>query len=170
MIKRSFRNRHSAGIAVAIAISALMAIAPPVFADQSISIEGGAKETNLPVQILSIDKSVVLKNPGKDSAQLLWPENSPEAQVTITKVTMQPGAISERHSHAISEQTWLIEQGEGTMLLADDQTAPVKAGELVRTPPRVVHGIKNTGSGILVYISITTPPENMTKFYKERAK
>ncbi|QXZ98567.1 cupin domain-containing protein [Rhizobium sp. B230/85] len=88
----------------------------------------------MPVQILSMNKSVVLKNPGKDSAQLLWGENSPEAKVTITKVTMQPGAVSERHTHAVSEQIWLVEKGEGDMLLADGQTTPIKAGQLVRTP------------------------------------
>ncbi|MGV1768381.1 cupin domain-containing protein [Rhizobium rhizogenes] len=158
------------GLAGVIAIVALSTLANPSSADQAKPIVQDAKETKLPVQILSMDKSVILKNPGKDSAQLLWGENSPEAQVTITKVTMQPGAVSERHSHPVSEQIWLVEKGEGDMLLADGQTTPIKAGELVRTPPGVVHGIKNTGSVPLEYTSITTPPEDMTKFYKERSK
>ncbi|MBO9136304.1 cupin domain-containing protein [Rhizobium sp. K7/93] len=86
--------------------------------------------------------------------------------MTITRVTMKPGAVSARHSHPNSEQTWLIEAGQGMLLLEGDQSIPLSAGEIVRTPPCVVHGIENTGEGALVYLAITTPPEDMGKYYE----
>lgn len=128
---------------------------------------GSVAEAALPIQILDMAKTTVFHNPGKDSAQLLWSGNSPEAQVTITRVTMQPGAISERHIHATSEQTWIVEQGDGMLLLGNGKSVPIKAGDLVRTPPNNTHGIENTGKEIFIYTSITTPPENMAKFYKD---
>jgi len=35
----------------------------------------------------------VLIKPGIQSRQLLWPQNSPESQATITQVTMEPGSV-----------------------------------------------------------------------------
>jgi mannose-6-phosphate isomerase-like protein (cupin superfamily) len=53
----------------------------------------------------------VLTKPGIASEQIVWPQNAPDAQVTITRVTMRPGTTSNTHSHPESEQTWIIEQG-----------------------------------------------------------
>jgi len=125
-------------------------------------------EVTLPVQILPAEKAVVLRNPGKDSVQLLSVENSPESKVTITSVTMAPGAISDRHSHPISEQIWIVQKGTGTLLLDNDSIQEIHAGDVVRTPPKITHGVKNTGSENFEYISITTPPEDMTHFYGEK--
>jgi quercetin dioxygenase-like cupin family protein len=121
------------------------------------------------VRILPMDKAVVLRNPGKDSTQILWPENAPESQVTITRVVMQPGAVSERHKHARSEQIWMVEKGTGTLLLGEGKTREIKTGDLVITPLGETHGVTNTGTEALVYVSVTTPPENFTGFYSDRA-
>ena len=74
------------------------------------------------VQRLTIKQATVLRNPGKQSMQIVSPENAPDAAVTITRVTMEPGAISPRHSHARSEQIWIVEEGSATLLLAGDRT------------------------------------------------
>jgi hypothetical protein len=55
--------------------------------------------------------------------------------VTITRVTMETGATSPRHSHPKSEQTWIVEQGTATLLLANEEAAEMRAGDVVRTPP-----------------------------------
>lgn len=117
---------------------------------------------------LSIDGATVLHNPGKQSAQIVWSENAPGALVTITRVTMDPGAISTRHSHAVAEQTWIVEAGTATLLLADERTEELKPGDVIRTPPREVHGIENTGPDPFVYLTVTAPPEDMSKFYSGR--
>lgn len=122
------------------------------------------------VQRLSADDFDVLENPGVASVQIVWGGNAPESKVTVTRVTMQQGAESARHSHKNAEQTWLVERGEATLLLADDETAPLKAGDVVRTPAGDIHGVTNTGSGEFVYLAITTPPQDFRSAYQRHEK
>ena len=81
---------------------------------------------------------------------------------------MQPGAISDRHSHTVSEQTWLIEEGEATLLMDGGGRAPLHVGDVVRTPPGEVHGVKNTGPRQFVYLAITSPPQDFSAAYQHR--
>lgn len=122
----------------------------------------------MPVQRLSSADFESLSNPGVTSLQIMWRANAPDARVTITRVTMEPGAVSQRHSHPHSEQTWIVEKGTATMLLADDRTQVVEAGEVLRTPAGEIHGVINTGSEPFVYLSITTPPQDFTAAYRRR--
>ncbi len=96
------------------------------------------------------------------------PKNAPEARVTITRVTMEPGAVSARHAHPASEQIWLIEQGSALLLMADGQTDGLRAGDVVRTPAGTIHGVANTGSEPFVYLTVTTPPQDFTPAYQGR--
>jgi mannose-6-phosphate isomerase-like protein (cupin superfamily) len=121
----------------------------------------------MPIQRLSARDVTVLKNPGKRSEQLVWDRNAPDAAMTITRVTMEPGAVSTLHAHAKAEQIWLIEQGSGTLLMDGGAEAQVAAGDVVRTPAGEAHGIVNSGSAPLVYFAITVPPEDFTKRYAE---
>jgi quercetin dioxygenase-like cupin family protein len=123
----------------------------------------------LTIQRLSAADFTTLGNPGFRSVQMVWPTNAPDARVTITRVTMEPGATSARHSHPASEQIWLIEQGDALLLMADGQTDRLRAGDVVRTPAGAIHGVANTGAGPLVYLSVTTPPQDFSPAYK-RAK
>ena len=120
------------------------------------------------IQRLSVRDAAVLRNPGKRSEQFLWPQNAPDCPVTVTRATMEPGAVSETHSHARSEQIWIVEQGSGVILLGDGKQTELGEGDIIRTPPGVTHGIVNTGAGPLVYLSITTPPEDFSALYKDR--
>ena len=122
----------------------------------------------MPIIRLSSADFTTLENPGKRSEQIVWPENAPEARVTITRVTMDPGATSARHSHAGAEQTWLVERGRGTLLLEDGGSDDIQAGDVIITPPGGVHGVTNTGDEQLVYLSVTTPPDDFTRAYKRR--
>ena len=96
----------------------------------------------------------------------MWPNNAPDARVTITRVTIEPGAASARHAHAASEQIWLIEQGDALLLMADSQTDRLRAGDVVRTPAGAVHGVANTGAEPFVYLAVTTPPQDFSRAYK----
>ena len=107
-----------------------------------------------------------MQNPGFQSVQIVWPHNAPEARVTITRVTMEPGATSARHMHPVSEQIWLIEQGSALLLTTDDRTDALQAGDVVRTPAGTIHGVANTGSEPFVYLAVTTPPQDFTPAYK----
>jgi mannose-6-phosphate isomerase-like protein (cupin superfamily) len=78
---------------------------------------------------------------------------------------MDPGATSKRHSHPKAEQVWVVEEGSGTLLLAEERTEQIEAGDVVRTPAGDIHGLTNSGSKPLVYIAITTPPQNFSPSY-----
>lgn len=119
------------------------------------------------IQRLTPNDFTTLENPGVLSQQIIWPKNAPEAKVTMTRVTMEPGATTPRHSHPKSEQTWIIERGTATLLLANDRTAEIKAGDVVRTPAGEVHGITNTGGEPFVYLTATTPPIDLTASYQK---
>ena len=120
------------------------------------------------IQRLSAADSTTLKKRGFRSVQIVWPNNAPEAQVTITRVTMEPGAASARHQHPVSEQIWLIEQGSAVLLMAGGETDKLRAGDVVRTPPGTIHGVTNTGSELFVYLAVTTPPQDFSSAYKRR--
>ena len=114
---------------------------------------------------LKVADAKQLRIDGKTSTQILCPGNAPDAQITITRVVMEPGAISPQHSHPRSEQTWIVESGSATLLLADGKTAPMERGDVLRTPIGEVHGIENTGVERFVYLTITAPPEDMSPHY-----
>ncbi len=107
-----------------------------------------------------------MENPGFRSLQIVWPNNAPDARVTITRVTMEPGAVSARHAHSASEQIWLIEQGDALLLMADAQTGRLRAGDVVRTPTGAIHGVANTGAEAFVYLAVTTPPQDFSPAYE----
>src|SRR6185295_6647030 len=107
----------------------------------------------------------VLKNSGVESEQLLFPENSKSSRVTITRVSVEPGAANPRHLHESSEQIWVALEGAGTLLLADKKTQPIEAGDVVRFEDGDLHGFKNTGATKFVYLSVTSPPLNFRAAY-----
>jgi uncharacterized RmlC-like cupin family protein len=49
------------------------------------------------IQRLTPNDRTVLESPGKRSEQIVWPENAPSARITLTRVTMEPGATSATH-------------------------------------------------------------------------
>ena len=117
------------------------------------------------LQRLRFNDCEVLSKTGIQSRQILWPKNAPQAHVTITHVSMEPGAISRPHVHQHSEQIWIVEQGEGLLLLGNGETERLCAGDVVRTPPGETHGVENTGAVPLVYLAVTTPPQDFTYAY-----
>jgi quercetin dioxygenase-like cupin family protein len=120
------------------------------------------------IQRLSAVDFTALENPGIRSVQIVWPKNAPEALVTITRVTMEPGSISARHSHPDREQIWIVERGRAMLLMDQNQTDEVQAGDVVRTPADSIHGVNNTGHEPFVYLAVTTPSQDFTPAYSER--
>ena len=120
------------------------------------------------IQRLSAADFTTLQSPGIRSVQIVWPNNAPEARVTITRITMEPGATSARHMHPVSEQIWLIEQGSALLLMTDGRTDGLRAGDVVRTPAGTIHGVTNTTGEPFVYLAVTTPSQDFTPVYKGR--
>jgi quercetin dioxygenase-like cupin family protein len=109
----------------------------------------------------------VLSNSGVESQQLLFPENSNSSRVTVTKVTIAPGAVSPRHRHEASEQIWVALLGAGTLLLDGGESRSIQAGDVVRFADGDVHGVENAGTLPFVYLSVTSPPINFRQAYAQ---
>ena len=121
------------------------------------------------MDIIRRDEIEEFANPGARSRQLLHPGNAASARVTITRVTLDPGAVNSRHSHSGSEQTWIALAGSGELLLADEATLPFAEGDVVRFAPGDVHGLRNTGATPFVYIAVTSPPLDFRGAYESHS-
>jgi quercetin dioxygenase-like cupin family protein len=104
-------------------------------------------------------------NSGVTSEQLLNPENSASQRVTITRVTVAPGARNPPHTHAASEQVRDALRGVATLLLEADATEAFAEGDIVRFADGESHGLVNTGHIEFVYLSVTSPPLNFRAAY-----
>jgi len=104
-------------------------------------------------------------NGGVTSEQLLFPENSQSRRITITRVSVAPGARNPPHVHAASEQVWVALRGNGLLLLGNATTAPFAEGDVVRFAEGDIHGLENPGSVEFVYLSVTSPPVNFRDAY-----
>jgi mannose-6-phosphate isomerase-like protein (cupin superfamily) len=87
--------------------------------------------------------------------------------LTVTWVEVPPGAEQRPHAHPDSEQVYLIVRGTGRAQVAGD-TEQVGEGDLVFIPPGAEHGIANSGSEPLVYVSAASPPVSMAELYDEQ--
>lgn len=109
-----------------------------------------------------------LSNPGVISRQLLNPDNSKSARVTITEVHLEAGASQPRHTHESSEQIWYAPRGSGTLLLENGNSLPFSAGDVVRFADKDVHGLLNSSKGEFIYLSVTAPPVHFGYAYKSQ--
>ena len=117
------------------------------------------------VEIIRRTDVASFANGGVTSEQLLFPENSKSQRLTITRVTVAPGAKNPPHTHAASEQVWVALRGSGRLLLAGATSAPIAQGDVVRFAEGDVHGFENTGATEFVYLSVTSPPINFRAAY-----
>ncbi len=117
------------------------------------------------MQLIKRIEIPVLRNSGVESEQLLFPESSPEAKATITRVTVPAGTTNPRHVHEASEQVWIALSGHGTLLLNGTTEARIEEGYVARFAPEDVHGFYNSGQQAFVYLSVTTPPRNFRSVY-----
>ena len=117
------------------------------------------------MEIIRRSEIASFANGGVTSEQLLFPENSRSQRVTITRVTVAPGAKNPPHSHAASEQVWVALRGSGVLLLGGAATAPFAEGDVVRFAEGNVHGFENTGDAEFVCLSVTSPPINFRSAY-----
>src|SRR5579859_2614228 len=94
---------------------------------------------------------------GQVSHLLLAKGQFGSGHLCITWVECQPGSQQPRHRHMTQEQVYVIIRGRGQMLLgAEDRE--VGEGTMVFVPPGTEHAISTTGSGLLIYVSATSPP------------
>jgi len=118
------------------------------------------------MELIRAETVTQLSNSGVVSRQLLFPENSRSARITITRVTIQPGARNAAHRHESSEQVWVALRGNGRLLLGDDKTVLFAEGDVVRFEDGELHGFENTSGAEFEYLSVTSPPANFRAAYE----
>jgi len=67
---------------------------------------------------------------------------------------LMPGQHIHAHVHA-GDHIWVVFEGEGTFLSEGQPGVPVAPGTILSAPAGVSHGIDNTGSTGLVFVSIS---------------
>jgi mannose-6-phosphate isomerase-like protein (cupin superfamily) len=85
--------------------------------------------------------------------------------LSVTWVDVSPGAEQRIHSHAESEQIYVIVRGQGRMRVAGDEEE-VGEGDLIFIPPATEHGIVNVGPEPLAYVTAAAPPVSMEDLYE----
>ena len=81
--------------------------------------------------------------------------------------------VARRHDTAPppypSEQVWVVPRGPAALLLAEGETAPVQAGDVVRTSAGELHGLNNSSAEPFVYLTAATPHLDLRPSYRMRA-
>jgi mannose-6-phosphate isomerase-like protein (cupin superfamily) len=77
----------------------------------------------------------------------------------IVKHALQPRKESDYHSHADIEQVYFILRGTGVMLI-DGERYPVREGDVVYLPPRVMHRMINESDDWVEHLIISCPIAN----------
>jgi mannose-6-phosphate isomerase-like protein (cupin superfamily) len=98
-------------------------------------------------------------SPGALSKMLVRPETAGSKLVDFRVSCYQPMSYVERHAHKVQEQIYHVLEGEGLMELEGERKV-VRPGHFIFIPPGVSHTIHNTGMVDLVFLVITTPPED----------
>ena len=119
------------------------------------------------MELIRAGQIPVFSNSGVTSRQLLFPENSSSTRLTITRVTVKPGARNPPHRHETSEQVWIALRGEGQLQLEGRRTEPFVEGDVVRFEDGDLHGFKNTSEQDFEYLSVTSPPVNFRAAYEK---
>jgi quercetin dioxygenase-like cupin family protein len=120
------------------------------------------------VEMIRAGEAATFSNSGITSRQLLFPENSRSERVTITRVTVAPGAKNPPHRHESSEQIWIALRGSGQLLLEGGKTESFSEGDVVRFEDNDLHGFENTGGSEFEYLSVTSPPVNFRAVYAKK--
>ena len=97
---------------------------------------------------------------GALSKPLVSTENCRARRIDHRISCYQPKAYVEKHVHEIQEQVFHVLEGEGLIEL-DGDARVVPKPYVVFVPPGVWHGISNTGLTDLVFLVITSPPEDV---------
>jgi mannose-6-phosphate isomerase-like protein (cupin superfamily) len=89
------------------------------------------------------------------SWMLIGPQNSPVQNISIQISEVPVGSGQPVHQHD-PEQCYYIIRGKGLVII-EDETREVLAGDAVYIPPNAKHGIRNLGNELLEYLTANAP-------------
>jgi mannose-6-phosphate isomerase-like protein (cupin superfamily) len=99
-------------------------------------------------------KEILDKIPPQASRTVLFADEFIMASVW----SLGPGEEIFPHHHPGSDDLWVVLKGEGEYWLEkDNPPCKIKEGMVALAPALHTHGVRNTGEGPLVFVSVTAP-------------
>jgi len=99
-------------------------------------------------------KIVKLKSGSK--YQRLFSRDSGTRGIKSGHVTLKEGEEIGEHSTNDLEEALVILKGKGLLLINSEEEFDFEDNSVLYIPPDTIHNVKNTGSGVLEYIFITS--------------
>ena len=93
--------------------------------------------------------------PMLSSWMLIGARNSPARAISVQISEIPVGSEQPVHNHA-PEQCYYIIRGKGLMVI-EEESAEVFAGDAIHIPSNRKHGIKNLGDDVLEYLTVNSP-------------
>jgi len=79
------------------------------------------------------------------------------AHQSLAEAALDPGAETQRHYHARTEELYVLVEGSAEMEL-DGERQDVWPGDAILIPPGARHQIRNRGEGELRFLCCCAPP------------
>ena len=83
------------------------------------------------------------------------------ARLLVGLNAFEPGQEHALHAHTGMDKVYHVIDGTGRFLL-EGRELPMEAGDLLVAPEGVPHGVRNTGSGRLLVLTILAPGPGTT--------
>jgi quercetin dioxygenase-like cupin family protein len=96
---------------------------------------------------------------GAYSKMLVRPEVNGARRLDHRISCYQPKAYVAPHKHQVQEQVYHVLEGEGLMEI-EGKRRVVRRHDVIFLPPGVEHAISNSGLTDLVFLVITSPPDD----------
>lgn len=93
---------------------------------------------------------------GSEIRELMHPAAHGNRRQSLAEATVQPGARTQLHRHALTEELYHVTAGSGLMTLGDS-VLKVGAGDTVLIAPGTPHRIEATGSEPLRILCCCSP-------------
>jgi len=94
---------------------------------------------------------------GETIMELVGPGSNGSKGYSIAECTMTRDAKSEAHYHPIVEETYLITEGAGYMMI-NKERLDIKAGDTIVIPAKTTHQVINSTDSTLKFL-VTCVPE-----------
>ncbi|MGC4083375.1 MAG: cupin domain-containing protein [Vicinamibacterales bacterium] len=78
------------------------------------------------------------------------------AHILVGLNAFEPGQSHRLHAHTGMDKVYVVIEGRGLFLLADEQL-PMQAGDVLVAPDGVPHGVENTSDGRLLVMALLAP-------------
>ena len=116
-------------------------------------------------KIMRAEEAFWEEPPGHFSAfskMLVHPSNAQTRYFDFRLSCYQPKGYAEVHVHETAENIYYILEGKGVVEL-DGERHLIEPHMVIHIPPKVKHGIFNTGTENLVFIVAASPPSDMPR-------